>query len=76
MSGKIEMQQWEEETMKYAKETQRRGIEIGQRCQFGEPRSGRSWRSTVRSSIWAVVSYAGQALRLAHGGPLSWSSKR
>lgn len=40
--------------MKYAKETQRRGIEIDQRCQLGEPRSGRSWRSTVRSSIWAV----------------------
>lgn len=35
MSGKIERSQWEEETMDYARYMQARGVEMGQRSQFG-----------------------------------------
>ena len=35
MNGEIGLGQWEEETMEFAKDMQRRGVEMGQRSQFG-----------------------------------------
>lgn len=35
MNGEIGLGQWEEETMEFAKNMQRRGVEMGQRSQFG-----------------------------------------
>lgn len=35
MKGEIKLAQWEEETMEYARRMQSRGVEMGQRSQFG-----------------------------------------
>ncbi|MCJ1405840.1 hypothetical protein MMC11_009070 [Xylographa trunciseda] len=35
MSGKIDNERWQEKTMNYARDMQRRGVEMGQRSQFG-----------------------------------------
>ena len=36
MNGEISLKQWEEETMEYARQMQKRGVSMGQRSQFGD----------------------------------------
>ncbi|KAK3168345.1 hypothetical protein OEA41_004792 [Lepraria neglecta] len=36
MGGKISLKQWEEETMEYARQMQKKGVSMGQRSQFGD----------------------------------------